>query len=230
MNRNTLRLGYFSARGIIILTAILFAGIMLQLVVHPDHGWINAKTSYYTIDNSHNFLSDFCGVVYLLQTPLILILFACLHDYASSSLKIFSGISLSLIISFTALRTLSYLAQFTIDHFNFHAGGDECQMYYTYKLFQSFADNVYAISVTAFPGLAELFIIPVFSRTNKIGKKLRLFMLIAGTTNLIGALMFILDKSEISGICAVFHLILFTIILAVLIKFFRQIMPREAQV
>jgi hypothetical protein len=229
MNRNTFRLGYFSTWGIIILTAILIICILLQFIIVPDRGWVDCKTSYYTIDTSHSFLSDFCGVVYLLQTPLILILFACLHDYASSSQKIFSGISLSLIIIFTALRTLSYLALFTIDHFNFHAGGDECQMYYTYKLFQNFADNVYAISVTVFPGLAELFIIPVFSRTNKIEKKLRLFMLITGITNLIGALMFVLDISVISNICGLLDLILFTIILAVLIKFFRQIMPREAQ-
>jgi hypothetical protein len=221
MNRNTFWLGYFSAWGIIILTAILIIGIVLQFFVHPDQGWINSKTSYYTIDNSSSFLSDFCGTVYLLQAPLILLLFSSLHDYSPGYLKIFSGISLSLIISFTALRTLSYTAQVTIDGFNFRAEGDECQMYYTYKLFQNLTDNVYAISVTVFPGLAELFIIPVFVKTNRIEKCIRITLLITGLNNLLSALMYILGLTELFNICAILDLILFTYILLLFIRFFK---------
>jgi hypothetical protein len=60
MNRNTLVLGTFVARGIIILTILLIAGFILQLIIIPDRGWIPAKTSYYTIDTSGNLLGDFC--------------------------------------------------------------------------------------------------------------------------------------------------------------------------
>jgi hypothetical protein len=222
MNKYTIRLGYLSARANIILTILLIGGFLMQFIIVPDRVWVDCKTSYYTIDNSHSFLSDFCGVVYFLQTPLILVLFACLHDYASGSLKIFSRISLSFIISFAVLRTLSYLAQVTIDNFNFHTGGDDCQIYYTYKLFQNFTYTAYVVSLTVFPGLAQLFIIPVFSRTNKTEKKIRLTMFFAGITNLTGALMFILDKSGILDVCMLVNLILFIMIMILFTKFFRQ--------
>jgi hypothetical protein len=222
VNRNTFRLGYFSTWGIIFLTGILITGILLQFVIVPDRGWIDCKTSYYTIDTSRSFLSDFCGVVYFLQTPLILVLFACIHDFAAGSQKIFSGISLCLVISFTVLRTLSYIAELTIRNINFTACEDDCYLYYAHSMFQKSVCSVDAMAMTVFLGLAELFIIPAFSKTNKIEKNIRLTMFIAGIVNLTGALMFILDKSGIFNICMLFNFIFFTVITILFIKFFRQ--------
>ena len=222
MNKNTLRLGYLAAWGNIILTIILIVGFLLQFIIVPDRGWVDCKTSYYTIDTSRSFLSDFCEFIYIFQTPLILILFACFHDYASGSLKIFSRISLCLIISFTALRTLSYIVELAIRSINFHSCKADCCLYLTYTLFQKAVCSVDAMAMTVFLGIAELFIIPVFSKTNKIEKNIRLNMFIAGMTNLVAALMFILDKSGIFDICMLFSYIFFNVITILLIKFFRQ--------
>jgi len=227
MNRNTLRLGSFAARGIIILTILLITGFILQLIIVPDRGWIPAKTSYYTIDTSGSFLADFCGVVYFLQTPLILVLFASLHDYSSGSLKIFSSISLSFIIAFTALRVLSYIVQFAIKKFNIHACDDHCLLYYIHSLFQSSTSAIDVMTMTVFLGLAELFIIPDFSKTNKIEKKIRLTMLIAGIINLTGAMVFILNISGISALIILISYLFFNVGLFLLLKFFRQFKLKE---
>lgn len=227
MNRYSIRPGYLAAWGNIILTILLIAGFLIQFIIVPERGWVDCKTSYYTIDNSHSFLSDFCGVVYFLQTPLMLVLFACFNDYAAGSLKIFSGISLSLIICFTGLRTLSYIAELTIRNINYTACEDDCYLYYAHSMFQKSICSVDAITMTVFLGLAELLIIPVFSKTNKIEKKLRLTLFIAGTINLSGALMYLSDKSEIFNICMLSSYIFFTVITILLIKFFRQLRSQK---
>jgi hypothetical protein len=227
VNKNIQRLGYFSTWGIIVLTILLVISVLLQFVIVPDRGWVNCRTSYYIIDTSRSFLSDFCGVVYFLQTPLMLILFACIHDYASGSLKIFSRISLSLVISFTVLRTLSYIVELTIRNINYKACEDDCYLYYAHSMIQKSLCSVDAMSMTFFMGLAELFIIPVFLKTNKVEKYIRLTMFIAGIINLTGALMFILDKSGIFNISMLFSYIFFTVITIFLLKFFRQFKSQE---
>ena len=220
MNRNTFCLGYYSSWGNIILTILLIGGFLMQFIIVPDRVWVDCKTSYYTIDNSHSFLSDFCGVVYFLQTPVILVLFACFNDYAAGSLKIFSRISLSLIICFTLLRTLSYIVELTIKNINYTACKDDCYLYFTHSMFQKSICSVDAMAMTVFLGFAELLIIPVFSKTSKNEKNLRLTLFIAGIINLSGALMYILDKSGIFNICMLFSYIFFTVFTIMLIKFF----------
>jgi hypothetical protein len=222
LNRNTQGLGLFSTWGLIILSILLIIAILLQLIIVPDRGWIPAITSYYSIDTSSSFLSDFCGVVYFLQVPLLLVLFTCLHDYSSVSLKIFSRISFSLIISFTILRTLSYVSELTVNSFNFQVCDDDCILYYTHSIIQKTIFSVDAIAMTVFMGLAELFIIPVFSKLNKIEKRIRYILTIAGISSLISALMFISDKPVIFEFWSLFHLILFTVVLILLVKFFKQ--------
>jgi hypothetical protein len=222
MNRNTLRLGYFSAWGIIILTILLISGFFLQFVIVPEREWVPCKTSYYTIDTSISFLSDFCGVVYFLQTPLILVLFTCFHDYASGSLKIFSGISLSLIISFTALRILNYIVALTIRSINIHACDDDCLIYYIHSIFQSSISAIDVMTMTVFLAMAELFIIPVFSKADKIEKKIRVIMLMAGIVNLISALVFIFNIYGLSALSILISYLFFNSVLFLLLKFFRQ--------
>jgi len=121
MNRNTLQLFYFSTRGIIILTIIYIVGLILPLITEQEHEWRPAITSYYIIDSSRNYLSDFSGLIFYLRTLLMIVLFACFHDYAPNSLKVFSVISLSFIALYVVLHTIGYIGQFTIRDFNNNA-------------------------------------------------------------------------------------------------------------
>ncbi len=222
MYRNTKRLLLFSAWGIIILNIIYLVGLILPLITIQEHEWRPVITSYYTIDTSDSILSEVSGFVFFLASPLLLILFACFHDCASRSVKIFSGISLSLIISSTALRTLSYIGQFGIRDFNIHSCIDDSPLYLTYSLFNDFITSVYFMAVTVFVGLAELFLVPVFSKSNKIEKNIRLTLIIAGIFNLLGALIFIVNKEEISALFVLISFLVFTIFIILIIKFFGQ--------
>jgi hypothetical protein len=227
MNNNTLRAGYLSSWGNIILTILLIGGFFLQMVIVPDRGWIDCKTSYYTIDTSRSFLSDFCGFAYFLQTPLILVLFACFNDYSQPSQKIYSGIALSLIIIFTAFCTLSYIVELTIRNINFTACEDDCYLYYAHTMFQKSICSVNAMANAVFLGSAELIIIPVFSKSNKTGKNIRHAMLMAGIFNLAGAIIYVLGISGIFTFCMIFSYIFFNASLIMLIRFFNQSKQQE---
>jgi hypothetical protein len=222
MNRKTQLLGYLSSWGIIILMLLSFIGIFLPLVIHKDNGWAPAKTSFYTIDTPDDFLSYLFGFLYFLHTPLMLILFACFHDYASTTVKIFSGIALSFIITYVVLNSWSFIAQNAISRFNIHACNDDCLIYFTHSLFEDIITSVHIMAITTLMGLAELFLIPVFSKANKIGKKIRFTLIISVVINFLTLLMFLLDKEEISAICMLFSHLFFIVVLILCIKFFKR--------
>jgi hypothetical protein len=222
MNRNALHLFYFSAWGIIILTIIYLIGLILPLIIGQEHEWRPAVTSYYRIETSGGFISDFSGTVFFLVTLLMLLLFACFHDYASNSQKIFSIISLGFIVSSTVLHTLSFIGQFAIRSFNIQACSDECFSYYTFSFLSNFVMYIYVMGATVFMGLAQLFLIPVFSKSNKIEKNIRPTLFITGILNLLCALMFVLDKEGISVTCMLVSILFLIIFLILCIKLFKR--------
>jgi hypothetical protein len=222
MNRNTLRIGYFSALGIIILTILYLILLFLPLLIKQEPEWRPAITFYYIIDTSSGFLFDLSGLIFYLRTLLVMALFACFQDYAPNSLKAFSIIALSFIALCAALHTLSYIGQLAIRDFNINACDNECLLYYTHSLPGNYITSVYVMALTVFVGLAELFLIPVFSKTNKIGKSIRLTLLIAGTFNLLSALMFFSGKEGLSASCMLFSLIIFITFILFTLRFFRQ--------
>lgn len=222
MNRNTQLLGYFSSWGTIILTSLFLILLFLPIFIKQESEWRPAITSYYRIETSGGFISDFSRTVFFLVTLLMFLIFSCFHDYSPPPLKIFTGISLSLIVSSTILCTLSYIGQFAIRDFNIHISGDDSILYYTYSIFSNFIISVHIIAVTAFAGLAELILIPVFSKTNNVEKNIRLTIFFAGMFNLLSALMFILNQEAISASCMLFSLLFLIIFLILCIKFFKR--------
>lgn len=222
MNKYTQKLGYFSAWGILILTTLYIILLFLQLFLNQETEWRPAITSYYRIETSGGFLYDFCGFVFFLLTPLILIIFNCFHDYASRSTRILSGIALSSIILSAVLRTLSYISQFELRAFSIYAQSEETYLDHIYSLFEKISTSVTVMAVTVFMGLAELFIIPVFSGSNKIEKKIRITSFIAGIFNLLGALTFIVKKEGISASFILVSLLFFTIFSILCIIFFSR--------
>jgi len=81
---------------------------------------------------------------------------------------------------------------------------------------------VYVMGATVFMGLAQLFLIPVFSKSNKIEKNIRLTLFITGIFNLLCALMFVLDNEGISVTCMLFGILFLIIFLILCIKLFKR--------
>lgn len=222
MNRNTSRLGYFSAWGIIILTVLYLMLLLLPLLIDQEPEWRPAITSYYRIETSDGFLSDLSGFVFYLRTLLMIILFAVFLDYANNSMIVFTVIAFSLIVISAVLHTFSYIGQFAVRDFNINACDNECFLSYTYSLLDNYITLVNVIALTIFVGLSELFLIPVFSETNKIGKYIRLTLIITIILNLLSALMFFLEKEGISASLMLISFIVFIVFLFLCIKFFGQ--------
>jgi len=222
MNRNTLQLGYFSAWGITILTTLYLFLLFLPLLVKQEPEWRPAITSYYTIDPSRNFISDFSGLVFYLRTLLMIALFACFLDYAKNSMKVFTVIAFSFIVMSSILHSFSYIGQFAIRNVNLNACDNECLLYYPHSLLDNYITSVNVMALTVFMGLSELFLIPVFSKTNKIEIKIKITLFITSIFNLLSALMYILKKEGISASFMLCSLIFFIVFLFLCIKFFGQ--------
>jgi hypothetical protein len=222
MNRNTLQLVYFSAWGTIILTTLYLFLLFAPLLIKQETEWRPAITSYYTIDSSRDFISDFNGLIFFLRTILMIVLFAAFLDYTNNSVKVFTLIAFSFIVLSAVLHTLSYIGQTALRNFNINACYNECLLYYTHSLLDNYINSVNVIALTIFVGLAELFLIPVFSKTNKIEKNIRLTLIITSIFNLLSALMYILRKEGISASFMLFSLIFFIVFLFLCIKFFGQ--------
>ncbi len=222
MNRNALHLFFFSASGIIILTIIYLIGILLPLITGQENEWRPAVTSYYRIETSGGFLSDFDGFVFYLRTLLMIVLFAGFLDYAKNSMKVFTVIAFSFIVLSAVLHTISYIGQFAIRNFNINACDNECLLYYTHSLLDNYITSVNIMALTVFVGLAELFIVPAFPKTNNLEKYIRLTVFITGIFNLLCALMFVLDKEGISVTCMLFGFLFLIIFLILCIKLFKR--------
>jgi hypothetical protein len=222
MNRNTLQLVYFSTWGIIILTTLYLILLFLPLLIKQEPEWRPAITSYYRTEISVGFLFDFNGFVFYLRTILMISLFAGFLDYTNNSVKVFTLTAFSFIVLSAVLHTLSYIGQTALRNFNINACDNECLLYYTHSLLDNYITSVNVIALTIFVGLAEFFLIPVFSKTNKIGKNIRLTLIITSIFNLLSALMYILRKEGISASFMLFSLIFFIVFLLLCIKFFGQ--------
>jgi hypothetical protein len=201
--------------------------IILPLFIHHDNIWKPAIISYYKIETSHDFIDDFGYYIYFLTAPLILVLFACFHDNAPRSQKIFSLVALSLIISSTVLRTLAFLEQIEINHFNIHACKDDCLLYQFCTVLSNSVFSVYMVSITIFIGLAELLLIPVFTNKTRIEKNLKIVFLISGIMNLLSALPLKTYTGDRSAVFFILSQLFMIIVMAFSMKFFRQIKTKE---
>lgn len=223
MNRISIRLAFFSAWGIIILTVLYLMLLLLPLLIDQEPGWRPAITSYYRIETSDGFLSDFSGFVFYLRTLLMIILFASFLDYTRNSMRVFTLIAFSFIVLSALLHTISYPGQFALRNFSIKACDNDCLLYYTRSLLDNYITSVNVIALTIFVGLAELFLIPVFSETNKTGKKIRFILIITCIFNLLSALTYIMKKEAISASFMLCSLIFFMVFLFLCLKFFGQL-------
>jgi hypothetical protein len=221
MNRHTIRLGYYSAWGILLLMLIHQVAFFLPEIYDPHPVWHDSITSYDYRIVPRTYTEGFCELIYFLQVPFILILFACFHDYASSPLKILSRISFSIIIIFSVLNTISYLMRLTIVDLVYDEYMNEHMNYFTYAFLTEFCSRVEIFSWTILLGLAMLFLIPVFSKTRIIGKTLQLTLLITGINCLLCALLFILQLDKIFIFCFLLDKLLLVILMVLSIKLFR---------
>lgn len=222
MNRNTLRLVYFSGWGIIILTTLYLILLFLPLLIKQETEWRPAITSYFRTETSVGFLYDFDGFVFYLRTLIMIVLFAGFLCYSKDSIKVFTVIAFGFIILSAVLHTFSYIGQFEVRHFNINACDSECGLYYTPSLFDNYITSVNVMALTVFIGLADLFLIPVFSKTNKIENSIRLTLIITSILNLLSALMYILKKEVISASLILIGLIFFIVFLFLCLIFFRR--------
>lgn len=82
--------------------------------------------------------------------------------------------------------------------------------------------GVYWFSVSILTGLAELFLVQVFSKKNTIEKNLRIVFLISGILNLMLAIPFRTDYDEKSGVVLLLSQIFMIVVMIFCIKFFSK--------
>jgi hypothetical protein len=215
--------GLLSSLGVLFLLTLYLIALFSPLIIPRESVWKSAVTTYYSIKISNSFLDYFVNSVFFSTAPLILILFACFHQIALRSHKIYSLIALSLIISSTVLRTFSFIGQIELSHFNINAFDNEYLSYHIYNSLSSYIFSVHIISVTIFIGLAELLVIPIFPNKTRIENNLRIVFFISGILNLLSAFPFKTSYGDRSGLFFILSQLFMIIAMVFCAKYFRQI-------
>jgi hypothetical protein len=229
MHKRIFFFGILTSRAILFLLTLYIIALFSPLILPRESVWKSAVTTYYSIKISNSFLDYFVNCVFFSTAPLILILFACFHQIALRSHKIYSLIALSLIISSTVLRTFSFIGQLELSHFNINAFDNEYLSYHVYNSLNSYIFLVHIISVTIFIGLAEMLVIPLFSNKTRIENNLRIVFFISGILNLLAAFPLKTSYGDRSGVFFIISQLFMIIAMVFCIKYFRQIKMNNSE-
>jgi len=222
MNRPSRLLGLFSSRAILFLSVIAVISVFLPLLLPHHRVWQNAITTYYRPDPPPGFVGYLGRYARFLISPLLLVQFACFHDLASSSKKIFSRIALSIMIVSFAFQTLAVIWQPQLDHFNIHSCDDQCTLYAVYNMVKRLVSSVRLSSITLLTGFAELFLAPLFSDNDTLGRTLRRLFLASGIMNLLSAVHFEISGVFNTGLIMLLSQMFMIVVMIFCVRFFRQ--------
>ncbi len=222
MNTNTRLLGLLSSWGILLLMIIVTITMFYPLFIH-NRVWQPAITTYYKIDPPRDFVENLSYYAHFLTSPLLLVLFACFHDQARHSHKIYSRLAISFMIIAVAFRFLSMIWQPPLQHFNIHACDSDCLLYEFYKILNHLISSVFLISITLLTGLAELFLVPVLSYKNKAEKNLKIVLFVSGILMILSVVPFEITDFFNNGLILVLGQIFIIVVMIYCIKFFRHL-------
>lgn len=195
-NRLAVRLGFWSAT-LITVTFLVFTVAFIAIpLTGPLYVWDNLRGYLAYMRSGHTFFQDLARWMMLLFGPLVVILFATLHELASDERRLLASIGLAFAIIFAALTGINYFVQLSAVRL-------AVQQDVTAGLEQIVQANpisaVAAINVlgwSLFFGLATLFVAPIFS-----GKGLQTFiricLILNGVMCLLGGLGYVLDNKAL---------------------------------
>lgn len=234
MNRDTVRIGYFSALAITFIITMYLIVFAVRVIIPPEREWKNLRENYDDINDSGAGITTpsrpgFSVFYSLALASVVLLLFACFHDCVDSTLKIYSCVSLCFIIVYTVIITAVCFAEFEVSRFFIPPGREGCLKFLSRYYFPHLLYSVSMLTSIIFPGLSALFIIPVFSKAEKIEKQIRIGLPVFGISSLLSALMFVLNELEIFNYFMVSRFLSLIVLMILSMKFFRYSADRSQE-
>jgi hypothetical protein len=195
-NSLAIKLGYWSA----ILTIVTFGLFTIAFVAIPLTGplfiWSNLADYLVYVRSGHTSYQDLARLMMLLFGPLLVILFASIHELSTDERRLLARIALYFAVIFTTLTAINYFIQLSAVRLAIQKdaiGGLE-QIVQANPISAVAAINVLGWSL--FLGLASLFMAPVFA-----GKGLQRFISICLWINsvmcLLGGIGYVLDNAAL---------------------------------
>jgi len=216
MNQFARRLGFWSAAIIVVLVALIDAGMILSTILFP----MTAISSIESYATSFNSLQMLPFVPSLILAPIFVIFVLCLHHYASDDKKVLSQLSFSFAIVCAAVLSVHYYIQLTVVQqglLNNELSG----------LWQFAAPNPHSFFWTfaalgyGFMGMALLSIAPIFKeKFESLIKWLFVANGIIGLTFLVGN---VLDIFTVNILASFVWGVLFPIAAALVARNFRRL-------
>jgi hypothetical protein len=110
MNKLVSRLGFWSAAIIVLLVALIDAGMILSAILFP----MTTITSIEAYASSFNSLQMLPFIPSLLLAPMFVIMMLCIHHYASDDQKVLSQLGVSFALICAAVLSIHYYVQLTV--------------------------------------------------------------------------------------------------------------------
>jgi hypothetical protein len=189
-------LGYWSAIGLVVTFAVFTVAFIAIPLTGPLFIWSNLADYLAYVRSGHTFFQDLARWMMLLFGPLIVILFASIHELASGERRLLARIALSFTVIFAALTAINYFVQLSAVRLAIQRNAIEGleQIVQANPISAVAAINVLGWSL--FLGLASLFMAPVFT-----GRGLQRFISVCfwinGAMCLLGGVGYVLDNTDL---------------------------------
>jgi hypothetical protein len=195
-NRLATRLGFWSA-SLMVVTFVMFTVAFIAIpLTGPLYIWDDLHGYLAYVRSGHTFWQDLARWAMIVFGPLVVILFAALHELAVGELRLLARIGLAFGVIFAALTGINYFVQLSAVRLavvqDATAGLE--QIVQANPISAVAAVNVLGWSI--FFGLASLFMAPLFAGS-RLQTFIRVCLILNGVMCLLGGLGYVLDNKAL---------------------------------
>lgn len=189
-------LGFWAALGVVLTFVVFTVAFIAIPLTGPLFVWSSLPAYLAYVRSGHTFFQDLARWMMLLFGPLLVVLFASIHELASGERRLLAHIGLAFAVIFAALTGINYFVQLTAVRLAIQkdaTAGLE-QIVQANPISAVAAVNVLGWSV--FFGLASLFVAPLF-RGRGLLRFIGVCFWLNGAMCLLGGLGYMLDNAAL---------------------------------
>jgi hypothetical protein len=195
-SRLALRLGFWSASLMVVMFVVFTAAFIAIPLTGPLYVWDDLAGYLAYARSGHTFWQDLARWAMLFFGPLVVILFAAIHELAAGERRLLARISLAFAVIFAALTGINYFVQ--LSAVRLAVAQDTIvgleQIVQANPISAVAAINVLGWSL--FFGLTSLFAAPLFTGS-RLQNFIRVCLFLNGAMCLLGGLGYVLDNKAL---------------------------------
>jgi hypothetical protein len=191
-NQLTFKIGFWSSI-LFALSGVGYAvGMVTLLFAFPIPQWNGVNETIATFSQSYINYYSLCQTMAFISAPIFIIMLCCVHEYASTTKKILTRISICFGIIFATFSSMNYFVQFTAVRLSILNGQLEgLEQFVQWNPTSAFY-SLNLLGWTLFLGLSSFFIAPIFLNEKK-GNLIKWLLILNGITCVLGTVAVVFE-------------------------------------